>query len=600
MQSSLAALQEELARERENLNRESSRLDSLLELQKNFEGYQEGVRAILLKRQAQGAGQNGICGLVEDIIEADPQYECVVESVLGEKLQHFIVQNHEESLKAIEYLKAEGSGRSSFIPLQVKQNPLFSSGGSAPEGAVVPLLDVIKVKEEFVHLAQHLFGDVWIVPDLPQAIALWNRNSIWKTLVTLDGEVLHPSGVVTGGSKEQATSGTFHRKREIRELSRSTEELRETVAALEGKQDGLQAEMKALEVSVEELTRALHQEELRIVSETKELDQGQAELKRWQQQIETLRFEESQLAEERVEVQEQARAERRFPPGSRAGKTEPGRGPDSAGEGAAGPEGGDRGPAGGSDRSQAAPRHPPGKETEPGPEPGAGPADPPGKPVPPLPPARRSSGVPPPDGGGGRAPAAGRDGPPASPRGPPGTAGPAGREEGGASGEREKQEKSEVLWKERRESLRAVQEQRNGLSLKLMETELNVKHLLSSVEEKHRITAEAFLSREQDQDYFAPEVEARLCRTEIPDRVHGRGEPPGHPGVRRMPGPPGFSYRAGSGPGPVPGSPGPGDQEDQPHLPQALWRNLRSGQPEIQGNLHHPLRRRAGRDDPHR
>src|SRR5208337_3075147 len=113
--------------QRERLNRESSRLNSLLELQKNFEGYQEGVRAILLKRQAQGTDQNGIWGLVEDIIETDPQYECVVESVLGEKLQHFIVQNHEESLKAIEYLKAHGSGRSSFIPLHVKQNPLFSS-----------------------------------------------------------------------------------------------------------------------------------------------------------------------------------------------------------------------------------------------------------------------------------------------------------------------------------------------------------------------------------------------------------------------------------------------------------------------------------------
>jgi len=43
------------------------------------------------------------------------------------------------------------------------------------------------------------------------------------------------------------------------------------------------------------------------VSEMKELDQGQGELKRWQQEIETLQFEESQLGEERVEVQEQIR-----------------------------------------------------------------------------------------------------------------------------------------------------------------------------------------------------------------------------------------------------------------------------------------------------
>jgi len=157
LQSSLAALQEELVRQRERSNRDSSRLNSLLELQKNFEGYQEGVRSILLKRQAQGVDHNGIWGLVEDIVETDPQYECVVESVLGEKLQHFIVQNHEESLKAIEYLKAQRSGRSSFIPLRVKPSPL-SGGPASPNGGVTPLLDVVKVKGEFTPLAEHLFA----------------------------------------------------------------------------------------------------------------------------------------------------------------------------------------------------------------------------------------------------------------------------------------------------------------------------------------------------------------------------------------------------------------------------------------------------------
>jgi chromosome segregation protein len=88
--------------------------------------------------------------------------------------------------------------------------------------------------------------------------------------------------------------------------------------------------------------------------------------------------------------------------------------------------------------------------------------------------------------------------------------------------EREKQDQSETLSKERRENLRAVQEQRSGLSLKLMETELNVKHLLSGVEEKHRITAEIFLSRKQDGDYFAPEVEARL--SELKSLIESMGE----------------------------------------------------------------------------
>ncbi|MCX5905812.1 MAG: chromosome segregation protein SMC, partial [Deltaproteobacteria bacterium] len=297
LQSILAELEKTLAQEREKLHRQSSRLNSLLELQRNFEGYQEGVRSILLKRQSEGASKNGIRGLVEDIFEIEPTYECAVESVLGERLQHIIVQNHQESLKAIDFLKTQRSGRSSFIPLNLKTNPALPPPSPTYEG-VIPLMDVVRVKEEFTQLASFLFGDVWIVPDFGHAIDLWNRDSIWKTLVTMDGEVLHPSGVVTGGSKEQIGSGTFHRKREIRELTQQTQELQREVASLEEKQGEISSELKSLEGSIEELTQALHQEDLEILSETKELDQYQFEIKRLNQKIETLQFEESELAAE--------------------------------------------------------------------------------------------------------------------------------------------------------------------------------------------------------------------------------------------------------------------------------------------------------------
>jgi chromosome segregation protein len=520
-QSSLAVLREELDQQRERLNRESSRLNSLLELQKNLEGYQEGVRAILLKRQAQGAEQNGICGLVEDIIETDPKYECVVESVLGEKLQHIIVQNHEESLRAIEYLKANGSGRSSFIPLQLKENPFFSSK-VLPDGAITPLLGVIKVREEFALLGRHLFGDVWIVPDLRQAIDLWNRDSIWKTLVTLDGEVLHPSGVITGGSREQVASGTFHRKREIRELTGSTEELRREILSLEEKQEQALGGIKDLETSIEGLTQTLHQEELRILSETKELDQGQVELKRWQQQIETLQFEESQLTEEQGETQEQARKREADLQGVEQEKRDREEGLIRREEELQSLKGEIEGflaevteaklrLATLQEKKQNFDRNLERarqilqenesllsrrreevqeclRQTREAEE------------------RRRQAEI---------------DLQRLLAEHQELQSYLSGKREVLLT-EREKLEKSESVWKERRESLHSLQEQRSTLSLKLMETDLNLKHLLSSVEEKHRISAEVFLGRQEDQDYFAPETEARLA--ELKSLIDSMGE----------------------------------------------------------------------------
>jgi len=519
---SLTDLQESLNNHRERLNLENSRLNSLLELQRNFEGYQEGVRAILLKRQAQGGeGQNGIYGLVEDIVEPEPEYECVVESVLGERLQHFIVQSHQESLEAIHYLKTHGSGRSSFIPIKVKQNPAIPQTTSINEGGM-PLLEVVKVKEEFAHLATYLFGDVWVVPDLHQAIDLWNRDSIWKTLVTLDGEVLHPSGVVTGGSKDQIGSGTFHRKREIRELATSTETLRQETASLECSQEQLFLSIKNLETSLEDLAQTLHREDLQIVREGKELEQLQIELQRWMQTIETLRFEESQLSEERVEVQERAHESQAALESSGLLKDEKEKAVREREEelqtlkprieglvaqvtevkvrlGAL------------QEKRQNIDQN--------------------------LERARRSSQE-------AESLLSARQGEVQECL----RLSDAAREKqqeveadlrrllfdhqdlqsqlGGKKEallqEREKLGKNESQWRERRQIQQGLSEQKNGLSMKLMELDLNLKHILSNVEERYRISPESFLAREDEQDYFSPEMEARLG--ELKSLIESMGE----------------------------------------------------------------------------
>jgi len=309
-QEVLRERQQYLAGKKERLHRESSRLHSLIELQRNFEGYQEGVRAILLKKQAEKFISNGILGLVEDIIETEPRYENLVEVVLNERLQNFIVANHQESLKAIEYLKNNNSGRCTFIPLQLKPKP-YPSPTVLPEEGIIPILDLVRVKEEFAPLIRYLLEDIWVVPNLAKALELWNRDSLWKILVTYEGEILYPSGIITGGPKEQKQTGTFHRKREIRELTRSTESLTQEIDQLEKDLEDLKKKAKDEQEALGEIERLLHQQELEMVKQSKELDQYQIEKARLRQEIEVLQLEEKQLAEEIENYQEEMRATER-------------------------------------------------------------------------------------------------------------------------------------------------------------------------------------------------------------------------------------------------------------------------------------------------
>src|SRR5690349_5476934 len=85
-EATLIKLREELADRR-------SRLTSLLELQKNFEGYGRGVKAILLRDEDERR-RDGVYGLVADVLRADERHERAVEAVLGERLQLILVESH--------------------------------------------------------------------------------------------------------------------------------------------------------------------------------------------------------------------------------------------------------------------------------------------------------------------------------------------------------------------------------------------------------------------------------------------------------------------------------------------------------------------------
>jgi len=201
---------------KERLQEARSRLGSLEALQKNYEGYQDGVRAIMLKRQREAAF-DGVYGLVAEVVEAPESYEKALTAVLGDRLQYVIVRSHEEGMEAIEYLKHESSGRGSFIPRQLSRWERRPLPLTEPE-IIAPLLDKVSVKDGFKEIAEYLLGDVVMVRDLKSGLDLWNRNGFVCTLVTPEGEVIDSMGVVTGGSLESLEGSLLSQRRQMKEL----------------------------------------------------------------------------------------------------------------------------------------------------------------------------------------------------------------------------------------------------------------------------------------------------------------------------------------------------------------------------------------------
>jgi chromosome segregation protein len=282
----IAALKEQFQEHR-------SRLASLEDLQKNYEGYQEGVRAIMLKKQ-QEASPNGIFGLVAEVIEAPETYEKALTAVLGDRLQYVIVKGQEEGVEAIEYLKTEASGRGSFIPRQLsrKQHKELPLGEAE---VVAPLLDMICVKEGYRDVAEYLLSDVIVVRDLISGLSLWNRNGFYCTLVTPEGEVVDPMGIVTGGSGASLEGSVLAQRRRIREIGlaltelesklpmeeRESEKLRQALEQAEIKKSLLGTEIHRLDIDrvrLEHENRAATHEYERLTRTEQALTQEQSDL----------------------------------------------------------------------------------------------------------------------------------------------------------------------------------------------------------------------------------------------------------------------------------------------------------------------------------
>lgn len=318
----MKALREENERRRatfEELRAEArstqAELESLERMRDNLEGYSDGVKSLLsVERETGSPARPSILGLLGDMLEVPPAYETAVEAVLGDRVQGVLLKDQSDAMSAADFLKRGESGRSTFIPMQVKP-----ARGVYPERTLVqtqgPLGELVSCRQEYAPVIGALLDDVLLVDDLPTAVRLHNENGYTGAFVTVDGEYVDAYGIITGGSKNALTSGIIEKNRRIRELRDALEARKAETAEAEknylygvGLLERLEEEQRALH---EELDRArgsiaeLEAEARRLSSERAGLE---AEAVRLVEQSDKLRAEQARRGEEIAAARRDAEA----------------------------------------------------------------------------------------------------------------------------------------------------------------------------------------------------------------------------------------------------------------------------------------------------
>ena len=300
-----ATAQASLAERRVKLAARQSALEALERLEREREGYGAGVRAMFARTTA--GDLNGVVGTVADLLEVPNGLEAAVEAVLGDRLQWVVVERFEHARAALDYLDREGAGAATLLPLETL--PLAAS---VPEDSGEVSWAARLVGGPRPALLHYLLGRVGVVAHLDAAETLWRRNGVVATYVTRSGEVLSPSGRLTGGhrmgERQSNDQSLLGRKRAIRQLVEELSTLGRETDGAAAHLEAVEGEVATLRARLEGLQSNYQAQESARLSGDKDLEAAQRESDRVARHLETLTAEGQQLAGERSETAAQLRA----------------------------------------------------------------------------------------------------------------------------------------------------------------------------------------------------------------------------------------------------------------------------------------------------
>ncbi len=255
------------------------RLSVLRELEKNMDGYQNSVKAVM--RAAGARRLRGVIGPVSAILKVEPGCEVAVETALGGALQNIVVENEAAAKAAIALLRNDNAGRATFLPLDTVQPGVFRGRLS---GTARLASSLVQADRRYDNIVSNLLGRIIVVDDINEASRVARDNGYHNKVVTLDGQVVNAGGSFTGGSV-QRSAGLFTRKQEMEELRVKAARLQKDCLAAQEKTDQCKEQVDALQA---ELT-ATASEQITAANDKVRAEAEQKRLEAAVQQLETAR-----------------------------------------------------------------------------------------------------------------------------------------------------------------------------------------------------------------------------------------------------------------------------------------------------------------------
>lgn len=265
-----------------------SRCKFLMETERDKDGYIKSVKSLLQACEQNSVLNSGVEGVLASLISANKKYETAIEMCLGQTMQNIVTNTESDAKKLIEYLRQNNLGRASFLPISSVHGKKIDKIKSV-NGVIGIASDLIKYNKKYEDIILNLLGRTVIVENMDCAIALAKANNYSFRIVTLEGDLINPSGAISGGSVAQKTVNILGRSREIEELKIKLEEINAEIKNVTRQKESYSSKITDTIEESARLEKDLQEIEITYATKKQELDMIEEQIKKLEDKLAKLR-----------------------------------------------------------------------------------------------------------------------------------------------------------------------------------------------------------------------------------------------------------------------------------------------------------------------
>ncbi|RPD56436.1 condensin complex subunit SMC1 [Lentinus tigrinus ALCF2SS1-6] len=229
----------------------------------------------------------GVRGRVVDLCKpTQRKYETAVAVVLGRNIDAIVVDEEKTAIDCIEYMRNQRAGQATFIPLDTIQvKPVNDKFRAFAKGARLAV-DVITYDPAVERAMHHACGNALVCDSMDVAKYVCYEKGQEVKAVTLEGTIIHKSGLITGG-KSSSTGGKKWEEKDVQGLYRVRDNLMAQLLELnKSKPRGKESEVLVAEISRLESALSVARDDLNACQA--KLDGVKSEIKHTDREIKQL------------------------------------------------------------------------------------------------------------------------------------------------------------------------------------------------------------------------------------------------------------------------------------------------------------------------